>query len=248
MKQSNASDSSPAGSPAASPAARPARRSRGLHRWVPIRPLTARHRTRILRHLLSLDARDRYLRFGYPASDAGIVHHVEMLDFSRNDLFGLFDRHLELLALYQLAYAPEPTAGIAPAHAGPETTAAALHPEPMAEFAVSVLGRARGRGYGGRLFAHAVRHARNRSIGRLMIHALNENTAMLHIARAAGAVVQREGSESEAWLQLPPCDLRSRLGEWLANRIAAIDHQWKRRMLHAWRLARPRTEPPVAGG
>ena len=32
--------------------------------WVPIRDLHARHRHRILDHLLQLDEHDRYLRFG----------------------------------------------------------------------------------------------------------------------------------------------------------------------------------------
>jgi len=33
--------------------------------WVPIRSLGPRHRDRIAAHLISLDAADRYLRFGY---------------------------------------------------------------------------------------------------------------------------------------------------------------------------------------
>ena len=95
----------------------------------------------------------------------------------------------------------------------------------MVEFAVSVRGTARGRGYGARLFAHAVRHARNRSIDRLMIHALSENTAMLRIARHAGAEVRRDGGEAEAWLQLPPHSLASRLEEVLADRASALNYR-----------------------
>ena len=40
--------------------------------WVPIRSLAPRHRPRIATHLLALDEHDRYLRFGYPASDSRI--------------------------------------------------------------------------------------------------------------------------------------------------------------------------------
>ena len=47
-------------------------------------------------------------------------------------------------------------------------------------------------------------HARNRGVVSIFIHALSENTAMLKIARDAGATVHRDGPETEAWLALPP--------------------------------------------
>ena len=39
---------------------------------MPIRSLAERHRARIETHLLQLDERDRYLRFGYSAGDEQI--------------------------------------------------------------------------------------------------------------------------------------------------------------------------------
>ncbi len=54
----------------------------------------------------------------------------------------------------------------------------------------------RGKGYGSRLFERAVVHARNEGVSLLFIHALSENTAMLKIARNAGAVLERAGSET----------------------------------------------------
>ena len=65
---------------------------------MPIRRLTERHRPGILKHLLGLTDRDRYLRFGYPASDERIRHYVAELDFQRDELFGIFNRRLELVA------------------------------------------------------------------------------------------------------------------------------------------------------
>ncbi|MCD6079012.1 MAG: family N-acetyltransferase, partial [Ramlibacter sp.] len=50
---------------------------------VPIRSLGAGHRDRIASHLLELDEHDRYLRFGYQASDEQIGRYVEQLDFER---------------------------------------------------------------------------------------------------------------------------------------------------------------------
>src|SRR5690606_41450243 len=54
-----------------------------------------------------------------------------------------------------------------------------------------------------RLFERAAVHARNEGVSQLFIHALSENTAMLKIARNAGAVLERAGSETEAHLRLP---------------------------------------------
>ena len=48
---------------------------------VPIRALDSGHRAEIVRHLLSLDASDRYLRFGYAATDEQIGRYAERLDF-----------------------------------------------------------------------------------------------------------------------------------------------------------------------
>lgn len=180
--------------------------------WVPVRSLTSRHRDRIAAHLLALDEHDRYLRFGFTASDAQINHYADSIDFDRDEVFGIFNRRLELIAMAHLAYA-----------AAPQLSGKAA----MAEFGVSVLRKARGRGMGARLFDHAVLHARNRHIETLFIHALSENTAMLKIARNAGARVEREGSEAEAWLALPPDDFASQMGAMVEEQAAEWDYHLK---------------------
>ena len=101
---------------------------------VPIRALHEGHRERIAEHLLSLDADDRYLRFGYPATDEQVRRYVDSLDFERDDIFGIFNRKLELIAIAHLAYMHTPEA------------------PNCGEFGVSVLKKARGRGFGQRLF------------------------------------------------------------------------------------------------
>ncbi len=70
-------------------------------------------------------------------------------------------------------------------------------------------------------------HARNQGVSRLIVHALSENAAMLRIARKAGAEVVREGSESEACLELPPADFGSQVGELLAEGLARTDYRLK---------------------
>jgi len=199
-------------SPAAQPERR--RRARRAHSWVPIRSLAPRHRERILAHLQQLDERDRYLRFGYIAADDQLQRYVESLDFSRDEVFGIFNRRLQLIALAHLAYEPR---SATPSDGKP----------PLAEFGVTVLERARGRGFGARLFEHAVLHARNRGIDTLFIHALSENAAMLNLARKAGAEVHRDGSESQALLKLPPETFASHVGQMVEGGAAELDYRFK---------------------
>lgn len=186
--------------------------------WVPIRSLAPRHRERILAHLLALPPTDRYLRFGHPASDAQIAHYVDLIDFDRDEVFGVFNRRLELVAMAHLADLGE---------------AGASH---AAEFGVSVLPRLRGRSLGGRLFDRAVLHARNRHIDTLIVHALSENAAMLRIARAAGAHIERVGPESEAVLKLPPETVGSHVEALIERQAAELDYQWKRSARQVERL------------
>ena len=183
---------------------------------VPIRSLGPRYRERIAAHLLALEPADRYLRFGYAASDDQIRRYAEQLNFERDDIFGIYNRRLELIAMAHLAYTT------LPGH------------QNCAEFGVSVLKSARGRGYGARLFERAVMHARNEGVSMVFIHALSENTAMLKIARNAGAVVQRDGTESEAFLQLPPANLDTRMTEMVEQQYAEVDYQLKRQAKQFW--------------
>jgi GNAT superfamily N-acetyltransferase len=95
------------------------------------------------------------------------------------------------------------------------------------------MAKVRGRGFGARLFDHAVLRARNRGIETLFIHALSENTAMLRLARNAGATVERDGTETEAWLKLPPDNLASQVGELVEDQVAELDYRLK---VHAQRV------------
>jgi RimJ/RimL family protein N-acetyltransferase len=178
--------------------------------WIPIRSLAPRHRPRILAQLLALPEMDRYLRFGHPASDAQIGRYVDLLDFDRDEVFGVFNRRLQLIAMAHLAYLGD------------------SHSPHAAEFGVSVLPRYRGRGFGGRLFDHAVLHARNRQVDTLIVHALSENTPMLRIARSAGARVERDGGDAEAVLKLPPETLGTHVEELLGHQAAEFDYNLKR--------------------
>lgn len=176
---------------------------------IPIRSLGPSHRERIATHLMQLEEYDRYLRFGYAANDEQIGRYVESLDFDRDDIFGVYNRKLELIAMAHLAFAQDPAL------------------MSCAEFGVSVLKKARGRGFGARLFERAVMHARNEGVDQLFIHALSENTAMIKIARNGGATLERFGSETDAYLRLPKATLDSRVSEIVEEQLALTDYGLK---------------------
>lgn len=181
---------------------------------VPIRSLGSNHRGRIATHLNALGVHDRYLRFGFSVNDEQISRYVDGLDFERDEIFGIYNRRLVLIAMAHLAFSPKPS------------------PTPGAEFGVSVLQSHRGRGFGERLFERAIMHARNAGVTELHIHALSENAAMLKIARNAGAHVTRDGSESEARLQLPQATLDSHVREVIQEQWAQADYRLKVQAKH----------------
>ena len=183
---------------------------------VPIRSIGPDHRERIAQHLLALDTHDRYLRFGYSASDEQIRRYVAKLNFERDGLFGIFNRKLELIAMAHLAFSVDPQC------------------LSCAEFGVSVAKAARGRRDGSQLFERAVMHARNEGVTMLFIHALSENTAMLKIARGAGASIERDGSESEAHLRVPPADFDSRITELVNEQVARTNYHLKVQAKQFW--------------
>ncbi len=84
-----------------------------------------------------------------------------------------------------------------------------------------------GRGYGARLFERAAMHASNDGISIMYIHALSKNDAMLTIARNAGAVVESDGAESEAFLRLPESSVNSKVTEILEEQMAQTDYRLK---------------------
>ena len=185
---------------------------------VPIRSLGENHRARILRHLLALEPQDRYLRFGYQASDTQIERYVDGIKFDRDEIFGVYNRKIELIAMAHLAYATDERY------------------KSCAEFGVSVATLSRGKGYGSRLFERAAMSAVNEGVSLMFIHALSENAAMLKIARNAGARVERDGSESEAYLQLPQATFDTRMSEMLEEQVAQADYRIKVQAKQFWKI------------
>ncbi len=184
-------------------------------RWTPVRTLAEHHHDRVTDHLLALDAADRHLRFGHVASDDQIRHYAQHLDFSRDEVFGVFDDRLVLGAMAHLAF--DGDGG-------------------LAEFGVSVHPQQRGRGIGSRLFHHAVTHARNRGAHSMAIHLARENSAMLSIVRNAGAQISFDGADAVAQLGLPADTLGSQIEAMVESQAADIDYRIKMQVLRLDRL------------
>lgn len=185
----------------------PPRRTPVISGVVPIRSLGAGERAALLRHLLALDPSDRYLRFGHAASDRQIHAYVQGIDFARDELFGVFNRCLDLIAVAHIA--------LGAAAAG------------EAEFGVSVLPEGRGKGIGTRLFERAATFARNRGLHTLRLQCLSRNAAMMGIARRAGMLVRTREGEAEATLQIAPRSLFSHVDEWMRDAVGEVDFVMK---------------------
>ena len=170
----------------------------------PVRELTGLDRAAYERHLIALDAEDRRLRFGIPATDGAIGAYVADIDFDRDTLFGISDDQLGFVAAAHLARADD-----------------------HAELGVSVLPGHRNRGFGGALLARAALHARNWRRQRLFMHCLRENETIMHLARKQGMDIVIESGEADAWLRLPEPDAGSYFGEVFAQRAALFDFALK---------------------
>jgi GNAT superfamily N-acetyltransferase len=176
---------------------------------VPIVSMDERHKDKIRHHLRELSSDDRVLRFGYPATNEQIDRYVDGMNFQRDHIYGIFNVALRIEAL---------------AHLSIETRKDGLK---LGEFGVSVRQKSRGKGLGNRLFERAMVHARHEGVSIFYIHALSENAPMLAIARHHGATLERDGSETEAHLRLPPADLESELEDWVVDQYGRINYSVK---------------------
>jgi GNAT superfamily N-acetyltransferase len=181
---------------------------------IPVKRLSGPDRLALSAHFRQLDDADRRLRFGSARSDDSLSEYVESLDFDRDAVFGVFDDELRL-------------AGVA--HVG-------VFPE-FAEFGVSVLPHARGKGIGSALFDRANLFARTHFIRAMFTHCLTENRAMMHIARKAGMKIVNEAGEADAWIDLPPAGVTTITRELMADRVALLDYAMKAQLTAARRLA-----------
>lgn len=189
-----------------------------LRRAVLVKQLEERDRRRMLKHFLGLDDSDRLLRFGTVLPDEQLEAYVMRIDFSRDVVYGVYNRVFKLVAVGHLAFSPKekiPAGG------------ADTDKDRVAEFGVSVSASARGLGIGSKLFERAAIHCRNSDVDTLYMHCLSSNQTMMHIAKKAGMEIQRERGEADAYLRLLPANPASMLQEAIEEQVATIDYNFK---------------------
>jgi GNAT superfamily N-acetyltransferase len=182
---------------------------------VMVKELAERDRRRMLKHFIALEKADRLLRFGYQAQDEQVAKYVDGIDFSRDMVFGVYNRLFKLVAVGHLAFAPK------------EVKQSATEKERVAEFGVSVSKSARGLGIGSKLFERAAMHCRNNDVDTLYMHCLSSNQTMMHIAKKAGMEIQRDHGEADAYLKLPAPNPGSVLQEAVEEQFATLDYALK---------------------
>ena len=195
---------------------------------VRVKELSERDRRRLLNHFLALDDSE-LLRFGSVLPDELITRYVQMLDFSRDTVFGVYDDNLALLGVGHLAFAPR--------EALPVLSDATVKSR-IAEFGVSVSASARGMGIGSKLFERAAIHCRNEDVDTLYMHCLSSNQTMIHIAKKAGMEIHRDYGEADAYLKLTPASPGTMLAEAVAEQFASLDYTLKANTKAARKLLR----------
>ena len=186
-----------------------------MSRLVLVKELRERDRRRMLKHFLDLEDSDRLLRFGTVLPDEQVTNYVNRIDFSRDMVFGVYNRLFKLVAVGHLAFAPR------------DEKSSATEKERVAEFGVSVSKTARGLGIGSKLFERAAISCRNNDVDTLYMHCLSSNKTMMHIAKKAGMEIHRDYGEADAYLKLPPANPASVLQEALDEQFAVLDYTYK---------------------
>jgi len=199
-------------------------------RPVLVKQLAERDRRRMLKHFLGLDDSDRLLRFGTVLPNEQIEAYVGKIDFSRDAVYGVYNRMFKLVAVGHLAFEPKEKLP-----AGANTTK-----DRVAEFGVSVSKSARGLGIGSKLFERAAIHCRNSDVDTLYMHYLSSNQTMMHIAKKAGMEIQRDRGEADAYLRLLPPNPATMMQEAIEEQVATIDYNLKANKRAAQKFFEPR--------
>jgi RimJ/RimL family protein N-acetyltransferase len=162
--------------------------------------LTDAEQALLLEHFLSLESKDRRLRFGLAVTDDFLRHYVSMSQA---------DEHSEIFVIF-----------------ADGSIAAVCHVAVGAgegELGFSVLPCYRGSGMTSALFARAVSYLRVHNVGTVYIHCLSENRVMQHIARKNNMSVVTEMGESDARLQVAEPTLLTVYQNNSAHRVAVYD-------------------------
>jgi len=183
-----------------------------------VQKLSSVQRPELFRHLKTLPAEDRRLRFGAYMMDAALEHYVNRIDFTHDKVFGIFGRDMSLVGMAHLALDRE---------------------HHYAELGLSVEPAYRGNGYGLALLNRGKLSAVTRGYTTLFMHCLAENQIMIHLARKAGLKIVTEQGEVDAHLQLEATSHAAVAREVIEDQIALADLLFKQQF--QWLFKRPHT-------
>jgi RimJ/RimL family protein N-acetyltransferase len=183
---------------------------------VVVQKLSSVQRPELLRHLKTLPAEDRRLRFGTYMMDAALEQYVNRIDFTHDKVFGIFGHDMSLVGMAHLALD---------------------HDQHYAELGLSVAPAHRGNGYGLALLNRGKLSAVTRGYTTLFMHCLAENRIMIHLARKAGLKIVTDQGEVDAHLQLEATSHAAVAREALEDQIALADLLFKQQF--QWLFKRP---------
>jgi RimJ/RimL family protein N-acetyltransferase len=181
-----------------------------------VQKLSSMQRPEMLRHLQTLSAEDRRLRFGSYMLDAALENYVSHIDFAHDKVFGIFGHDMALLGMAHLALDRN---------------------HHYAELGLSVVPAHRGNGYGLLLLNRGKLSAVTRGYTTLFMHCLSENKIMIHLARKAGLKLVAEQGEVDAHLELESTSHAAVVREALEDQIALADLMFKQQF--KWLFKRP---------
>lgn len=165
-----------------------------------IRTLGSRERNAVMMFYLELSAEDRTQRFSAALSNAGIVNHVQSLDFSDQTLLGAFDVRGTLI-------------GVAELHPGRDA----------GEMAFTVRRDMRRKNIGTQLIRHLLRHARDAGMTKVRVTFDAENAPMRVLAQRVGLRIVARNGECNATRDLALATVQE-MQEWLGGETANADY------------------------
>jgi RimJ/RimL family protein N-acetyltransferase len=181
-----------------------------------VQKLSSLRRPELLRHLKTLSAEDRRLRFGAYMMDAALEHYVNRIDFAHDKVFGILGRDMSVVGMAHLALDSN---------------------QHYAELGLSVEPVHRGNGHGLTLLNRAKLSAVTRGYTTLFMHCLAENQIMIHLARKAGLKLVTEQGEVDAHLELEATSHGAVAREVIEDHIAIADLLFKQQF--QWLFKRP---------
>jgi GNAT superfamily N-acetyltransferase len=179
--------------------------------------LTHLEYNRYRQHLKGLDCDSRYLRFGCHIKDEMIDLICDRIEKnpSMHKIFVIEDDDLNVVAAGHLAL-----------------------DKGAVELAFSVLKEYQGQGMGSALMKRCISWCQNRSIKQGCMVCLARNTAIRHLAKKYGILIQ-DGAEVEASLEIPSASPASVIDEFADNSISMLDHLGKAQRRFARMLTYP---------